>query len=475
MKKVLYSLLLLAFLSGAFLAGSWYNQREVAKVNPPVVKSPAVNPGKTPEIDKDADISSLPPGTVRINSEKQQAIGVRVASVEKKPVAHILRVLGRVAPDETRIYRINAAIDGWITEALPKRVGSIVKKNETLASFYSKEILGAQQAYLYALGTAGVYQAPQVPGKEIPPQGALSKTNVQLYRDSLKILGMSELQIEELARTRQYTQTINIVSPADGFVLVRNVSQDERFEKGKEFYRIADLSRVWIVADVFENEGSYFKAGMKVKVRLPNQNRTFQAKISNVPPVFDSTTRTLKVGLEADNPDHFLRPEMFVDVELPIDLPPAVTVPADAVLDSGLKKTVFVDRGNGFFEPREVETGWRAGSRVEIVRGLEPGERIVISGNFLIDSESKLEMAAAGMQGALSKDPVCGLEISPKKAEKAGRKIAYGGKTYYFCSDECKERFEKESNRFIKTNADATPAEGAPSRNPRKNQGHDHS
>jgi len=157
----------------------------------------------------------------------------------------------------------------------------------------------------------------------------------------------------------------------------------------------------------------------------------------------------LKVSLELDNPGYTLKPDMFVDVEIPITLPPAITVAADAILDSGLKNVVFVDRGNGFFEPREVETGWRIGNRVEIVKGLEPGEKIVVSGNFLIDSESKLEMAALGMAATLSKDPVCGLEVSLKKAEKAGRKISYYGKTYYFDSDDCKQQFAKNPSRYI--------------------------
>jgi YHS domain-containing protein len=141
---------------------------------------------------------------------------------------------------------------------------------------------------------------------------------------------------------------------------------------------------------------------------------------------------------------------MFVDVEFPVQLPPAITVPMDAILDSGLKKTVFVDRGNGEFEPREVETGWRMGSRMEIVKGLAPGERIVISGNFLIDSESRLEMAAAGMQQALSKDPVCGVDVSMTKAAKAGLKTNYGGKAYYFDSVKCKQQFEKDPKRYAR-------------------------
>ncbi len=478
MKKFLYVALLVLLLGGSFLAGAWYKDRKAGNVNVSGAKVVAASSSKAPDNDTNIDTSSLPSGGVRISPEKQQAIGVQVGSVEKTPLTYTLRVLGRVTADETRIFRINATVDGWITETSPNRVGSLVKKDEKLASFYSPEILSAQQAYfVYVLGGLGGQAQPaQAPGSKEALLLGSPRTNVIQYKDTLKNLGMSEVQIEEITRTRQYAQRVHILSPATGFILIRNVSQGERFEKGKELYRIGDLSRVWIQADVFENEAKYLKAGMKVKVRLPNQDRTLQATVGNVLPLFDSSTRTLKIGMEAENPGYFLRPDMFVDVQLPIDLPSAITVPADAIVDSGIRKTVFVARGNGFFEPREVETGWRIGNRVEIVKGLEPGERIVTSGNFLIDSESKLEMAAAGMQGTLNKDPVCGQEISQIKAEKAGRKVSFQGKTYYFCSEECKQQFEKESNRFIRATSEESPVEKAPSSKAlKKSPGHDHS
>ena len=200
---------------------------------------------------------------------------------------------------------------------------------------------------------------------------------------------MEDSQIEEIARTRQLMQNVLIRAPTTGFVTVRDVSPTQRFLKGNELFRIADLSRVWIVADIFGNESKYLQPGKSVKVSLPNGGTTFQAKVSDVLPQFDPVTRTLKVRLEAANPGYALKPDMFVDVDLPMSLPPVITVPADAVLDSGLKRTVFIDRGTGFFEPREVETGRRIGNRVEIVKGLTPGEKIVLSGNFLIDSESR--------------------------------------------------------------------------------------
>jgi len=410
MKRLIFPAAILVLLCAAFLSGYWYRSASI----PAVVSQPSRAGGQPEPVSTDDDSSSVP-GSVQVSLEKQQLMGVHLVSVSKTSESHTLRVLGRVVPDETRIYRINAAVDGWIRETYANTTGSIVKKDQILASFYSPEFLSAQQAFIFALGSKDRFQKNV---KEPPQQLTLTDRNIKQYRDSLRNIGMSDVQIEEIAETRAYAENIQIRSPANGFVTVRNVSTGLRFDKGTELYRIADLSRVWILADLFENEASYFKPGRTVKVTLREQKKTFTAKVSSVLPQFDPATRTLKLRLEVDNPGYTLRPDMFVDVEIPVTFPPAVTVPADAILDSGIKKTVFVDRGNGIFEPRLVETGWRFGNRVEIKNGLKPGERIVVSGNFLIDSESKMELAAAGMFGTLEKDPVCGAGVAVRKAEK---------------------------------------------------------
>jgi RND family efflux transporter MFP subunit len=260
---------------------------------------------------------------------------------------------------------------------------------------------------------------------------------------------MSEVQIEEIAKERRYTQSIHLISPATGFVLVRDIAPELRFERGKELYRIADLSRVWILADLFGKEEEYVRPGSNAKVRsAQNPDRVFGARVSNLLPQFDPVTRTLKVRLEADNPGYALRPEMFVDVEFPTNLPPTLTIASDAVIDTGLRKTVFLDRGHGYFEPRHVETGRRFGDRVEITKGLMEGERIVLSGNFLLDSESRMKLATEGLPEDYVVDPVCGMGVDPRKA--ASRKSVRQGETYYFCSDTCKESFDKEPAKYIK-------------------------
>jgi hypothetical protein len=221
-----------------------------------------------------------------------------------------------------------------------------------------------------------------------------------LYANKAKLellnLGVGATQLEELARSGKYVKTIEVRSPITGLVIDRRVSPLQKVERGTECFRVADLSRVWIVVDVFNTDAQYIQPGMSARISLPRRNQYIEAKVSDVLPPFDAKTRTLKVRLEMDNPDYLFRPEMFVDVEFLVTLSSAVTVPADAVLDSGRRKVVFIALKDGYFEPREVVTGWRFGDRVEIVKGLAPGEQFVISGNFLIDSESRMKLAVSG-------------------------------------------------------------------------------
>lgn len=405
----------------------------------------------------------LLPGTVKISPEKQQLIGVRLGVVGKMPLTNSIRLLGKVAADETRVYRLLATVDGWVTHAPPFATGSPVKKDETLASYYSPEFLSAAQALLFALNSRDRAQASGT-NESAAANSRVTQFNVNLqqYRDSLHNLGMSELQIEEMIRTRKFVQNVNVVSPVDGFVAARNLSDGQRFQKGTELFRIVDLSRVWILADVFEKDARLAQPGASVHVSLPNRNHSLAATVSQALPQFDATTRTLKLRLEADNPDFALKPDMFVDVELTVNLPEALLVPADAVLDAGLRQTVFVDRGNGYFEPRVVQLGERSGEQVQVVNGLMAGERIVVSGNFLLDSESRMKLAAAGVHGAPTQDPVCGMAVDEQKARAAGRFAEHDGKTYFFCCDSCKDEFTAAPAKFLSQSAPVAAAQTIP-------------
>jgi Cu(I)/Ag(I) efflux system membrane fusion protein len=187
---------------------------------------------------------------------------------------------------------------------------------------------------------------------------------------------------------------IRVESPVDGIVLKRSVSPGLRFDRGFELYWIADLNRVWILADVSRDQLPFIRRGASARITTAGESRAVSATVSPSEPIFDEATLALRVRLEAPNPQQTLKPGMFVDVEFPVDLPAALVVPPEAIVDSGLRKTVFVDRGNGSFEPRLVETGWRSADDVEVTKGLVAGERIVVSGTFFVDSESRMRTVA---------------------------------------------------------------------------------
>lgn len=470
MKKASYAILLLIVVLVSFLAGRHYSRgssgaktasrRVLYYVDPmhPAYKSdkPGIAPDCGMQLEPVYEDGAAVPssgasptiaGGVQISPEKQQLIGVRMAQVEKSPGTRAMRVLGRVSVDENRVYRILTGSEGWIRSIDAGTTGSLVQHDQVLATLYNRDFLTAEQGLIYAMNSLDRFKKE---GMDSPEQIASTNNQIAAAEDNLRALGMGETQIREIARTRKISREIEVRAPVAGLVVARSVFPGLRFERSTELYRIVDLSRVWILADLYENEAQYFRPGTTARITVPHQSGSFNARVSDVPPQFDPAARTLKVRLECNNPGFALRPDMFVDVELPIGFPPAITVPADAVLDSGLRTTVFVDRGNGYFEPRKIETGWRSGDRVQILKGLMEGERVVVSGTFLVDSESRLKAAAAGMYGTPTKDPVCGMEVDESKAIAAGRKAEYQGTTYYFCSEECKRKFDRAPDAYGK-------------------------
>jgi RND family efflux transporter MFP subunit len=403
---------------------------------------------------------ALPPGAVHVSTERQQVIGIRLGTAERVSGARTLRTSGRVAANENATYAIVAGTSGWIRSVGKATTGSLVVKNERLASLYSPDFASVTQSYYAGLDTTDLSAGAQL----VDFNRRRIAEGVQRFADTLRNMGVSEGQLAEMAKTRELVQDIHIVSPVDGFVLQRSVTAGLRFDRGFEFYRIADLHRIWILADVYEHQLPFLRRGRTARVTTAQENRAYSATVSDTEPIFDEATLTLKLRLETDNPGLVLKPGMFVDVEFPLDLPVSLAVPADAVVDSGLRKTVFVERGNGYFEPRQVETGWRIGSEVEILRGLMAGERIVISGTFLIDSESRMKAAAQGIFGSAAEDPVCGMQVDEQRAAAAGRTADHGGTTYYFCADECKRRFLENPGRFVHEPSPQTAPSHAPPR-----------
>jgi len=462
-----------AFIAGRFTGPSSSNNKAVTKkvlyyVDPmhPAYKSE--KPGTAPDcgmalepVYEGDDLSAkltLPAGAVAITPEQQQLIGVRVEKVEKNSGSRTIRTTGRVAPDDNRVFRLMAGTDGWIRDLQDNPAGTVVKKDQLLATFYSREFRNAEQAYLGSLASI-----ERVKGTRDGDDQRLSDSSVRVNEEQLRTLGMGEPQIRELAKTRQVTGDISLVAPVDGVVLSRTITPQQRFEKGTEFYRIADLSKVWIVADVFSDDTASLRPGSKATVMVRELGKTVTATVSSSPPLFDATSRTLKLRLETDNPGMFLRPEMYVDVEFHAPAPTGISVPAEAILDSGMQKIVYLETSDGVFEPRPVELGGSFAKRVTIKRGLAEGDRVVTSGNFLIDSESRMKPAAlrsvnekpasSGHAEQASQesttDPVCGMSIDRVKSLSSGIKETYRGDTYYFCSDKCHKQFMEEPAKYI--------------------------
>jgi Cu(I)/Ag(I) efflux system membrane fusion protein len=413
---------------------------------------------------KDIAGAPLQPGTVTVDAATQDLVGIRVATAEKSGASRTIRVVGRVYPQDTRVYRINPGVDGFIRETYHDSVGLPVKKGQTLASYYSPEFLSVASGFL-----AAVQGVPGAAGKDgartVPFPGAVAKqgvSSVQGYTDRLRNLGMSDTQITRMATNHQLPESVEVVAPSDGFILSRNISPGQHFEHHTEFYRIADLSRVWVVGEVNERDMPLLRPGNAARVVVKNTGRRLTGRVSESLPESENGGGTVKLRMEVDNSESALRPEMLVDVELPVHAPSATTLPLDALIDSGSQARVYVERQAGIFEPRNVEPGAHFGDRIEIRRGIQPGERVVVGATFLVDSESRLreqlpsamlppaETRAAGIQpeavmsSKVIKDPSCGMAVDSVKSEAAGNTLHRNDTTYYFCSKRCKEKFQSD-------------------------------
>ena len=334
-------------------------------------------------------------GTVGISADRQARAGVLVRAVERIASSEPLRLYGRVAPDETRSYRINIGIDGYIRELSPVTTGSRVARDQWLATVSAPDVRTAIQAYLVTLDI--VDRSRRTGDSQV--QLDIAAAGVQQALDRLLTIGMSRAQVEEIQRTRLVPPSIRVASPADGFVVARQVSVGQRVANGDELYRVADLSHVWVMAEAFGADGEAVAPGATARITIPGRDASFAARVSrDVPPQFDRDSQSATVRVHVDNPGAVLRPDMFVDVEIATAARSAIVVPADAIIDSGFTRTVFVERSAGIFERRGVETGRRAAGRVEIVKGLAAGERIVVAGAFVVDAERRLTETTADLR-----------------------------------------------------------------------------
>lgn len=350
-------------------------------------------PGLNPETGNELEpvYEGPPPGTLHVPLEKQQLIGVRYETARVTPLTRRIRALGRVTYDETRIATVHARIAGWIQRVFVDFIGRPVARGEALLTVYSPELLATQQELLLAARARKLLEGATPAARE------QSERLLEAARQRLRLWEVTDQQIEQVLRTGEAVREMTLYAPAEGIVLRRNAFPGMRISPETELYAIADLRHVWVVADVFEIDAPFIRQGQSATVRPTHGAAgSFRARVSYIQPELDAAARTLRVRLEADNPHLRLRPEMFVDVDLHVPLPPQLSVPADAVLDTGERQVVFVDHGDGYLERRVVEIGERVDDRIVIRRGLRAGERVAVSATFLLDSESQLKLGTAG-------------------------------------------------------------------------------
>ncbi|MBI4487747.1 MAG: efflux RND transporter periplasmic adaptor subunit [Deltaproteobacteria bacterium] len=334
-------------------------------------------------------------GTVNVSPEKQQLVGIRTALVEIRPLVKKVRTVGIVTYDETKVAQVYTKVEGWIEKLFVNYTGKLVEKGQPLFTLYSPDLVSTQEEYLLALQAKDALASSSLQEIRLGSASLLDAT-----RRRLGLWDISEEQIDELQRTRQPKKSLTIFSPISGFVIKKDAFQGMRVMPDKELYTIADLSTVWVNADIYEFELPNVRVGQPAAITLsyfPGQ--TFNGRVSWISPVLDEKTRTTKVRLEFQNPDFKLKPEMYTNVEIGVDAGRKLAIPDEAVLDSGLRKVVFLDKGEGRFQPAEVKIGGKFDGYYEVLAGLSPGERILASASFLLDSESRLKEAMGAMAG----------------------------------------------------------------------------
>jgi RND family efflux transporter MFP subunit len=348
------------------------------------------------------DGASPPPaGNARaevvIDPRRQQLMGVRTVPAERRTLTRTTRLVGLVAYDETRLVDVNIRVEGWIEQLYVDYTGKFVKQGEPLFAIYSPELVTTQNEYLLALRTRD-----QLRQSQIADAREYADRLVQAARQRLELWDIPPDQLQMLDEQREALRTMVFRSPASGYVIDKQAVKGQRVSPGMNVYRIADLSRVWIEADVYEQEIEAVQVGQQAVVTIdayPGQE--FRGRVIYIYPYMNEQTRTVRVRLELPNPGGRLKPAMYANVSLQTPLGTGIVIPTNALLDSGAQQhVVFVSQGEGYFEPRRVTAGQRLDESVQILAGLAEGELVATHATFFIDSESQLRAALQGFEPA---------------------------------------------------------------------------
>lgn len=395
--RLMVSLLIL----GGLAAGYWFWVREPIMTPTKTALEKEIHEVAVEEMpQKDIHEPSMhkpeaAPNTITIAPERLQTIGVRFEKAARRSLDRFIRTVGRVEIDERRLARVNIKFEGWIDTLMVSAIGDHVKKDQILFSIYSPDLVATQEEYLLAL------QSIRDLGKsEFPEVARGAKDLLEATRRRFRLWDITEDHIQDLERTGKVLKTLPIHSPLTGTVLKMEARAGTYVTPGTELYMIADLSKVWILADIYEYELPLIKLGQRADVTLSYDPQTkLIGSVGFIYPTLEPETRTAKVRFEVENPHEKLKPGMYANVELNIPLGTRLAIPRDAVLETGERQVVFIHHGGGTLEWRSVKLGVQTGDWVEVVGGVEEGDHIVTSANFLIDSESQLKAAVGGMAG----------------------------------------------------------------------------
>jgi len=344
-----------------------------------------------------ADEAGGAEGMVKINPVVVQNMNVRTAPVQQKDLATTVNAVGKVEYDEQKLYNVNTKISGWIEQLFVDYTGKMVQRGQPLFSIYSPELVTTQQEYLLALKNQ-----KKVSSSSFQTIRAGGNSLLEATRKRLEYWDIPESEIERLEQTGEIKKAITLKAPASGVVLHKNAVAGEFIKAGTPAFKIADLSTVWVQASVYDYEVPWIREGQSAEMELSYQpGETYRGRVAYIYPSLDQKSRTVQVRLEFPNPNLELKPGMYADVRIQTRPKQNVTViPNEAIIRTGERNIVFVAKGDGAFEPREVTLGMEGGQRnneIEVLSGLKPGEQIVTSGQFLFDSESRLQEAIQKM------------------------------------------------------------------------------
>lgn len=330
--------------------------------------------------------------TVEIPEEKRQMIGVKTTEAAVRPLEKIIRTVGRVEYDEKRLATVNTKLEGWIEKLYADYTGKYVKKGDPLVDIYSPELVATQQEFINTLRWASKPENQSVKSDTAKVLSNDARAMVEAAKQRLRLWDISDDQIRKIETSKEPMRTLTIYSPVNGYVVQKMAIKGMKVMPGEKLFDVADLSTVWITSDIYEYELPLIKVGDMARLRLSYfPGKEFSSRIDYVYPTLSGETRTAKVRFSIQNPSGQLKPQMFTNVEVKIILGKKLSIPDDAVIDTGTRQIVYVDKGDGSFEPREVLLGIRTEGFREVLRGLKAGEKVASSATFLVDSEAQLK------------------------------------------------------------------------------------